>query len=114
MLEPELQSQSRGDLSEVLCMNYFSTIGREIGELVAEKNAAYGDSFAKAAQFLELLYPNGIQVCQYPDMLTIVRVFDKLMRIATDRDALGEDPWRDVAGYAILAVANRKGCGDGK
>lgn len=35
-------------------------------------------------------------------MLAIVRVFDKMMRIATDKDAFGEDPWRDIAGYAIL------------
>lgn len=83
----------------------FKRIGREIGELVAEKNAAYGDSFARSGEFLKLLYPNGIKPEQYHDALGLVRVFDKQMRIATDKDALGESPWRDIAGYGVLGVA---------
>jgi hypothetical protein len=35
-------------------------------------------------------------------------VIDKLKRIATDRDALGENPWKDIMGYSLLAVANHK------
>lgn len=78
-------------------------IAESIASTVAEKNAAYGDSFAKAGDILETLYPNGITREQYRDMLAVVRVVDKLFRIATDRDALGESPWRDIAGYALLA-----------
>ena len=55
---------------------------------------------------LETLYPNGIQPEQYLDLLAIVRVIDKLFRVANKKDAFGESPWRDICGYAILGVAN--------
>ncbi len=80
----------------------YEVIGESIGRLVDEKNRAYGDSFNKAGDFLKLLYPNGVKPDQYGDMLGLVRVFDKQMRIATDKDALGENPWADICGYAIL------------
>ncbi|HOS77543.1 MAG TPA: hypothetical protein PLL15_05830 [Syntrophales bacterium] len=85
-------------------------VGCEIGALVDRKNAAYGDSFAKAGAFLSLIYPHGIAPDQYPDALGLVRVFDKMMRIATnrDRDPFGEDPWEDIAGYAILMSTQRR------
>lgn len=79
-------------------------IGIQLGELLAKKNAAYGNSFHKCQEFLQILYPNGVPVHSYQDMLTIARVFDKLMRIATAKDAFGEDPWKDIAGYALLMV----------
>lgn len=82
----------------------YETRARAVGALVDEKNAAYGSAFDKAGAFLRLLYPDGIRPEQYADMLAVVRVFDKLMRIATDRDALGESPWSDVAGYALLSL----------
>lgn len=82
----------------------FEQIGLDIGKLVAEKNAAYGDSFSQASNILEVLYPNGVKIEQYRDLLTITRVIDKLFRIATRKDYLGESPWRDIAGYAILSV----------
>lgn len=80
----------------------FLSIAQQIGELVEQKNAAYGSSFAKTGDFLRLLYPDGIVPEKYDDALLLVRVFDKQMRIATDRDALGESPWCDIAGYGIL------------
>ena len=84
----------------------YVAMGTAIGALVQEKNAAYGDSFACSGEFLRLLYPNGIAPEQYLDALGVVRVFDKLKRIATDKDALGETPWRDIAGYGLLGWAN--------
>jgi len=83
----------------------FKKIGTDIGALVNEKNAAYGDSFAKCGQFLTLLYPDGIRPEQYDDALALVRIFDKQMRIATRKDAFGESPYRDIAGYGILGTA---------
>jgi hypothetical protein len=80
-------------------------IAIQIGELVEQKNAAYGSSFAKAGDFLRLLFPSGLAPHQYDDALLLVRIFDKQMRIATDRDALGESPYRDIAGYGILGAA---------
>lgn len=84
-------------------MKSFEELGTELGELVAEKNLLYGDSFGKTAAFLELLYPDGIKPAQYADLGCIFRIFDKLMRVATKKDALDEDPWKDSAGYCLLA-----------
>ena len=84
----------------------YEKIGSEIGKLVAEKNTAYGDSFGQACRILEVLYPNGIDPASYRDALAITRVIDKLFRLANQKDAFGESPWRDICGYAILGVAN--------
>lgn len=83
----------------------FERIGNEVGKLVAEKNAAYGDSFARSGEIMAIFYPSGISREQMTDALGVVRVVDKLFRIATDRDALGESPWRDIAGYGVLGAA---------
>jgi len=80
----------------------YEHIGTEIGRLVDEKNRSYGDAFNRVGDFLKILYPNGVKPEQYDDMLAIVRVFDKLMRIAHQKEAFGENPWRDIAGYGIL------------
>lgn len=85
-------------------MGKYKDLGTAVGGLVDEKNAAYGDSFAKTDKFLELLYPDGIDPEHFGDALGLVRVFDKMMRIATDKDAFGESPWRDIAGYGLLGA----------
>jgi hypothetical protein len=101
-------------------MSRFLAIAQQIGELVEAKNQAYGDSFDKAGDFLRLLYPAGITPEQYRDSLALVRIFDKQMRIATGGDPLGESPWIDIAGYAILGAAlhdqkqNSSGESDGR
>jgi len=82
----------------------YEHIGTEIGRLVDEKNRAYGDAFNKAGDFLKIIYPNGVKPEQYDDMLAIVRVFDKLMRIAHQKEAFGENPWRDICGYSLLSI----------
>ena len=82
----------------------FVKIAIEIGELVTAKNAAYGGSFETSGDVLRLLYPDGIKPEQYIDALALVRIWDKMKRIATDRDALGENPFFDIAGYSILGV----------
>jgi len=83
----------------------FEKLGREIGRLVTEKQAAYGDAFGRSGQVMRTLYPDGIAPDQMDDALAVTRVVDKLFRIATDRDALGESPWRDIAGYGLLGAA---------
>jgi hypothetical protein len=88
--------------------NKFEKIATEIGKLVDQKNAAYGSSFAESYKILSVLYPNGIKPEQYTDALAIVRVLDKLFRIANHKNAFGESPWKDIAGYAILGVANHE------
>jgi len=84
----------------------FERIATEIGKLVDEKDAAYGSSFLKSEKILKILYPEGIQPEQYKDMLAMTRIIDKLFRIATKKDAFGENPFKDIAGYGILGVAN--------
>ena len=82
----------------------FVEIGNRIGQMVEEKNLAYGDSFAQSGQILRILYPDGIGERGLDDMLAIVRVLDKIFRIAANRDSFCEDPWSDICGYAILAI----------
>lgn len=81
-------------------MNYVET-GKQIGELVQIKNEMYGDAFNKSGEFLEILYPDGIRPDQYKDMLAVVRIFDKLMRIANGNQG-NENAFMDIAGYGIL------------
>jgi len=87
----------------------YEEIGRVIGALVDRKNKAYGDSFAHAGEVLKILYPNGVSPDQYKTMLYTVRVIDKLFRLATQPDAFGENPSRDIAGYSILMSKGEKG-----
>jgi hypothetical protein len=96
--EIRIMTESRLSVSD------FLRVGAEIGELVASKNTAYGDSFAQSCRILEVLYPSGVRIEQYRDMLGVVRVIDKLFRIATRKDAFGESPWRDIAGYGVVAT----------
>jgi hypothetical protein len=86
-------------------MSRFLPIAQQIGDLVEEKNAAYGSSFEKSGAALRILYPAGIATAQMDDALLLARIWDKMQRIATDRDALGESPYRDIAGYGILGAA---------
>lgn len=83
----------------------YRKVAEEIGELVELKNEKYGDSFRKSGGVLQVLYPDGVLPEQYDDMLAVVRVIDKMFRIATERDALGESPWEDICGYALLRTA---------
>lgn len=83
----------------------FQKIGEFIGRIVSEKNKAYGDSFNQSYRILEVLYPEGIRVDQYQDMLSVTRIIDKLFRIANNKEAFGENPYQDITGYGILGVA---------
>lgn len=83
--------------------------GVELTDLVVAKNEAYGSSFEKSGEFLRLLYPYGVKPEQLGDALLLVRIFDKAMRIATRKDAFGESPWRDIAGYGLLGAAKDGG-----
>lgn len=79
----------------------YENIGSHIGKLVQVKNEQYGDAFHKSGDFLKILYPNGIKPDQYEDMLGLVRLFDKQMRIAHGNQG-NENAWNDIAGYGIL------------
>lgn len=100
-------SQEKEESKEELT-GKFEKFAAEIGKVVDEKNKAYGNSFAEAGEFLKILYPSGIPLESYNDALTLTRIFDKLKRIATNNDPFGEDPFFDIAGYAILGAYNNK------
>lgn len=89
-------------------MGKYKELAEQIGNIVEEKNAAYGNSFDQAGEFLRLLYPNGIPPEAYGDMLCVVRIFDKLKRIATNKDAFGESPYADIIGYGLLGLHKDK------
>ena len=89
----------------------YAKIGALIGSLVERKNSAYGDSFGKSGKVLRILYPQGIEPEKVDDALCITRIIDKLFRIAADRDAFGEDPYKDIAGYCMLAMRKRMEAG---
>lgn len=86
----------------------YAEIGKKIGELVDVKNRQYGDAFNKSGDFLEILYPDGIQPEQYKDMLVTVRIFDKLMRVANGNKG-NENAFNDIAGYGILMSEESEG-----
>lgn len=88
-------------------MRSFQELAKGIADLVTEKEKAYGSAFDKAGDFLRVLYPDGIKPEQYKDMLCIVRVFDKLMRIATSYENTEEkkvDAYSDLMGYGLLGL----------
>lgn len=89
----------------------YKEIAEQVAELVKAKNYAYGDSFGRAGRLLNELYPIGIDPSQYNDLLTVVRIVDKLFRIANQKEAFDESPWTDILGYALLAL--KRDC-DGK
>ena len=82
----------------------FADIGKDVGELVKEKQEAYGDSFGRSGECLRQMFPNGIQPEQYDDLLTIARILDKLFRIANNKDAFDENPYQDIIGYGLLGM----------
>ena len=105
----QLQFQFMNELPEI---SQYEVIGREIGRLLNTKQQAYGDSFGKQQEILKVLYPEGIEPWQYQNVLTIVRILDKIFRISnfpktTNSDIMDEDPWRDIAGYAILSIPKK-------
>lgn len=87
----------------------YARSGLALGQLVDRKQTEYGDSASRSGQMLAVLYPAGVPVHAYGDSLLIVRVLDKLSRIAqrgADGVDLGrESPWQDIAGYGLLGAA---------
>ena len=85
----------------------YEDTAKAIGNLVAEKQLQYGNSFGNAGKVLKVLYPNGISVDQMEDALVVVRIVDKLFRVANNN--MGEDDaFQDITGYGLLAVVRNK------
>ena len=88
-------------------MNKYTREAINLAELITKKQIAYGDSFGQSKRVIEVLYPEGILPEQYQDALAMIRVIDKLFRIANKKFAFDEDPWQDIAGYALLSIVNQ-------
>lgn len=101
----ELKDPSKMIVEEFDNLRAFLTrYTEDFSKFLAEKNAAYGNSVVNSQTILKQLYPNGIQTEQYIDALYVVRILDKLSRIASNKDAFGEDPWKDICGYSLLRI----------
>lgn len=112
-LNTELDNMARQEIKEELACykeifdipdSIYHIEANKISDLIVEKQEAYGNAFGKSGDIIKILYPNGIPLSKINDALTVIRMLDKLFRIATNKDALGEDPFKDIAGYALLAV----------
>lgn len=86
----------------------YEVMGQRIGQLVDRKQREYGDSWGKAAGILRILFPDGIKPEDYHAALGIVRVIDKLSRIANGNQG-DENAWNDLAGYGLLGSYLKKG-----
>jgi hypothetical protein len=91
-----------------LLQERYAAFTTRLARIVAEKQIAYGDSFRHTREVLKILYPNGVTVEQYGDLLTITRIVDKLFRVANQKGYGGEDPYEDIAGYATRAACEDK------
>lgn len=85
----------------------YEKIGSEIGKLVEKKNKEYGSSFEKVDKIMAILYPNGVQVDQFQNASLLIRILDKVVRIANGNQG-DENAFNDLAGYGILGSAEPK------
>ncbi len=82
----------------------FHSLGEELADMLDNKNRQYGDSYARMAHVLPMFYPDGVPGDHLLDAVFILRIIDKLMRIASAQGDDMEDPIKDIAGYAILRM----------
>lgn len=85
----------------------YKKLGEKIGSLVDEKNQAYSNSYNETGQILKLLYPNGIMTENYKDMIVLIRMIDKMKRLATSKEAFKENPYKDLIGLTIRLFLNQ-------
>lgn len=98
---------SKEATTDAVVPNPYETAALEIAKLVTAKQAAYGDSFGNSGVVLRAMFPNGVPPEKLDSMLTVVRMVDKLFRVANQTDAFGEDPFKDLNGYSLLEVVKR-------
>ncbi len=92
-------------LDDYKALSKFEQNALEIGKLVTLKNQQYGDSFNNAYKVLEVMYPGGVSVEQYKDLLAVCRILDKLFRIANDNL---DDSYEDIVGYGLLGMTKER------
>lgn len=101
--KPTLEVTSWAEGFGVVSSGEYEKLGRELGALVDVKNAQYGDSVNKTGRILEILYPNGVPVSEYRNMMLVTRILDKLNRVANG-DQGDESAFSDIAGYGLMGM----------
>ena len=82
------------------------SIASDVAIIVEEKNKDYGSAFQKVSEILTILFPNGIPVNKYHDVAILIRVLDKVCRIANANSKdVKKDAWLDICGYALLRLS---------
>jgi hypothetical protein len=81
-------------------------LAQDIGAKVDRKSEAYNaggkDAVAKMADILKIHFPDGVKPEQYRDLCLIVRIEDKICRIASgNKKAFNESPYDDITGYGL-------------
>lgn len=88
-----------------LRQNEYESAGQALGLLIDEKRRQYGGgALERAAAVMTLLYPDGIQPEHYCDAMSLMRVVEKLCRVAGGNQG-DEDAWIDIAGHGLVAGA---------
>jgi hypothetical protein len=86
--EQIIEDMAGPDSSEANPPGDYRVIADAIACTVEEKQEAYGDSFGRSGAVLREMYPDGIHPDQYDDMACVVRIIDKLFRLAHEPEAL--------------------------
>jgi hypothetical protein len=83
-------------------------VGVEVTRNTIAKNRKYGDAARSVCELVHILYPEGIPPHQYGNALLLIRLLDKVVRVASytpERMAADdESPWIDIAGYGLLGA----------
>lgn len=82
-------------------------VALRIAALCERKKAQYGDSIRFSESVLNALWPDGVRRESYRDMLLLVRVMDKIKRVASGNQG-DESAWDDIAGYALRAIEGQR------
>ena len=79
---------------------------KDIEELLEKKNHSYGNSVARSADMMRALFPCGMGIQVYHRVHFMIRIFDKLCRLASPNIRREEavDAWKDIVGYGMLAL----------
>ena len=99
----------RGDFREAL-----DTEAAAVVELVLRKGAAYGDSYkARTGQLRDTLFENAIRINDKASRLYTLTRAACLGRTIDHGDEAVRDTLRDLAGYALLLLAECAGESEG-
>ena len=82
------------------------SVACDVVVVVEEKNREYDSAFQKVSEILNILFPNGIPTNKYHDVAILIRVLDKICRIASANDKnVKKDAWLDITGYGLLRLS---------